>query len=195
MSNVTQTAVPAGAASAATASALARHTITPGGYLVASSVPTPQSALPGAMAFVADAVDADLRRVCAVAAVCANCSGALSDYIGRRSVIGAALVLEMGGEGAVRGDNRPGLAHRRPDVARRCDRARRAGAGAAASRVCPATREQSAGDSRGIHNAVARLAKVAHLYGDALILLVLTGLVFTIVRHWSDRRVAGTAAH
>ncbi|WP_279608000.1 hypothetical protein [Burkholderia ambifaria] len=42
---------------------------------------------------------------------------------------------------------------------------------------------------------MARLAKVAHLYGDALILLVLTGLVFTIVRHWSDRRVAGTAAH
>ncbi|WP_342612407.1 hypothetical protein [Burkholderia ambifaria] len=39
------------------------------------------------------------------------------------------------------------------------------------------------------------LLKVAHLYGDALILLVLTGLVFTIVRHWSDRRVAGTAAH
>ncbi|WP_155122406.1 hypothetical protein [Burkholderia ubonensis] len=39
------------------------------------------------------------------------------------------------------------------------------------------------------------LLKVANVYGGALVLLVLTGLVLTIVRHRSDRRVAGPAAH
>ncbi|WP_198389100.1 MFS transporter [Burkholderia ubonensis] len=39
------------------------------------------------------------------------------------------------------------------------------------------------------------LLKVANFYGGALMLLVLAGLVLAIVRHRSDRRVAGQAAH
>ncbi|KWC21020.1 MFS transporter [Burkholderia ubonensis] len=39
------------------------------------------------------------------------------------------------------------------------------------------------------------LLKVANFYGGALMLLVLAGLVLAIVRHRSDRRVAGRAAH
>ncbi|WP_198391663.1 MFS transporter [Burkholderia ubonensis] len=39
------------------------------------------------------------------------------------------------------------------------------------------------------------LLKVANVYGGALMLLVLAGLVLAIVRHRSDRRVAGQAAH
>ncbi|WP_157649231.1 hypothetical protein [Burkholderia ubonensis] len=39
------------------------------------------------------------------------------------------------------------------------------------------------------------LLTVANFYGGALMLLVLAGLVLAIVRHRSDRRVAGRAAH
>ncbi|KVO93950.1 hypothetical protein WJ83_29070 [Burkholderia ubonensis] len=100
MSNITQTEAPAGAAPAATASAMTTHTITLVGYLAASSVPTPLYRLYQAQWHFSPMLLTLIFGVYALSLLSALIvAGALSDYIGRRPVISAALVLEMGAMG------------------------------------------------------------------------------------------------
>lgn len=100
MSNITQTEAPAGAAPPATASAMTTHTITLVGYLAASSVPTPLYRLYQAQWHFSPMLLTLIFGVYALSLLSALIvAGALSDYIGRRPVISAALVLEMGAMG------------------------------------------------------------------------------------------------